>query len=164
MLIQRAGSGTIPPAGFTPPPWSSLADFWDAAPGTTSHVVTLGPTTVSLGHDDFEADDTDLEKSQHVDTHEFGWDNESPKREVHVDEFRIEWRPVTNGQFYRFYKSQPKGYVQFPASWVEDGDEIKVCGFLSVPFPFGIYIPSGSNFVRSRALEDGSSLANCDVI
>jgi len=119
MLIQRARTGTIPPPGFTPPPWESLSASWDSTPAPISSTVILGPTTLSIGHNDFEADDAVAD----VKDHEFGWDNEHPKREVHVNKFRIEWRPVTNGQFYDFYKSSKDGTVDFPASWVEvDGD------------------------------------------
>jgi formylglycine-generating enzyme required for sulfatase activity len=136
MLLQRAGTGTLPPPGFTPPPWASLASNWDASPQPVSSTVILGPATVSIGHDDFESDDGIPEKASHVRDHEFGWDNESPKREVHVEEFQIEWRPVTNGQFYEFYKQQQdKGQLQFPASWVELECEIKVTFWICASFP-----------------------------
>ncbi|KAJ7780841.1 DUF323 domain-containing protein [Mycena maculata] len=118
MLLQRAGSGTLPPPGFAPPPWESLAETWNSAPEPVSSSVTLGPTTVTLGHDDNEAEDEVPEIATDVAGHEFGWDNEHPKREVHVDEFRIEWRPVTNGQFFKYYIGQD-GAVPIPASWVE---------------------------------------------
>ncbi|KIM89427.1 hypothetical protein PILCRDRAFT_813358 [Piloderma croceum F 1598] len=119
MLLQRAGTGTIPPPDFTPPNWASLAEIWEAAPKQVSPTVILGPAVVSLGHDDIEADDIDLVKALEVDGHEFGWDNESPKRKAYVNEFSIEWRPITNGQFYDFYKSGGQEQVKFPASWVE---------------------------------------------
>ncbi|KAJ7149046.1 hypothetical protein C8R43DRAFT_1193699 [Mycena crocata] len=120
MLLQRAGSGTLPPPGFAPPPWASLAETWNSAPEPVSSTVTLGPATITLGHDDNEAEDDALGE---VAGHEFGWDNESPRRDVHVDEFRIEWRPVTNGQFFKFYVSQG---VEVPASWVEIDGEMHV--------------------------------------
>ena len=131
MLIQRAGSGTIPPPGFAVPPWASLAANWNSAPEPKDPTVILGPATVTLGHDDFEGDDNDPEKSTDVAGHEFGWDNEHPKTTVHVDQFRISWRPVTNGQFYDFYKRDGKGKVQLPASWVERDSEILVRLFTS---------------------------------
>lgn len=119
MLLQRAGTGTIPPSGFLPPAWDVLAKTWDAAPAPAAPTVTLGPATITLGHDDDEADDA----STDVDGHEFGWDNEHPRREVHVGQFKIEWRPVTNGEFYEFYHGAGKGKVQYPASWIEvDGE------------------------------------------
>ncbi|KAF9562588.1 DUF323 domain-containing protein [Agrocybe pediades] len=123
MLIQRAGTGTIPPPGFIAPSWTSLANAWNQAPKPASKTVTLGRATVTLGHDDKESDD---DITTDATTHEFGWDNEHPKREVHVKQFKIEWRPVTNGEFYRFYTCEGKDKVQLPASWVQDGDEIKV--------------------------------------
>lgn len=127
MLIQRAGCGTLPPAGFTTPAWESLATSWDATPPPQSRSVTLGPATVSIGHDDPEASDTDSAVASDVDGHEFGWDNEHPRREVHVDKFDISWRPVTNGEFYEFYSGEGKNKVQLPASWVEEKGETKVC-------------------------------------
>jgi formylglycine-generating enzyme required for sulfatase activity len=126
MLLQRAGTGTIPPPDFTPPEWKSLTEIWDAASKPICPTVTLGPAMVSIGHDDFETDDTDPVKSLEVDGHEFGWDNESPRRDAHVDEFRIEWRPITNGEFYRFFNSGGQEKVKFPASWVEYQGEICV--------------------------------------
>ena len=126
MLIQRAGSGTIPPPDFTPPPWESLAQTWNALPKPASPTVTLGPATVTLGHDDVESEDEDPSKKMDVKGHEFGWDNESPKREEEVKEFRISWRPVTNGEFYAFYTNDGKGEVTLPASWVEIDGEIQV--------------------------------------
>jgi formylglycine-generating enzyme required for sulfatase activity len=131
MLIQRSGSGTLPPPGFTPPPWSSLAAIWNSAPPPKSETVILGPGTVIIGHDDAEADDIDSATAFDVAGHEFGWDNEHPKREVHVDQFMIEWRPVTNRQFYEFSLGAGKGKVQLPASWLEKNGRIEVCLLLS---------------------------------
>jgi hypothetical protein len=45
-------------------------------------------------------------------------DNEHLKRKVHINEFCIEWRPVTNGQFFKYYV-QEDGGVAMPASWAE---------------------------------------------
>lgn len=134
MLLQRAGSGTLPPPGFTPPPWSSLATTWDSAPLPKMETVTLGPETVTIGHDDSEADDLASE----VAGHEFGWDNEHPKREVHVDKFRIDWRPVTNAQFHEFYVGAGKGKASFPSSWVEVNGEIQVCFVLVFFISLGV--------------------------
>ena len=126
MLLQRSGAGTLPPPGFAAPPWSSLATTWNSAPIPKSESVTLGPGTVSIGHDDLEADDFDSVATSNVAGHEFGWDNEHPKREVHVDKFRVDWRPVTIVQFHEFYVGAGKGKVQLPTSWVEVNGEMKV--------------------------------------
>ncbi|KAF8621300.1 hypothetical protein AX15_007898 [Amanita polypyramis BW_CC] len=120
MLLQRAGTGTLPPPGLSVPQWSVLTEGWDSLPLPKSDRVVLGPEVITLGHDDFESDD----ETGDVVTHEFGWDNEGPQRKVTVGKFAIEWRPITNGQFYEFYMQAGKGYVDFPASWVimEDGE------------------------------------------
>lgn len=122
MLIQRAGSGTIPPPNFTIPPWESLLASWNAAPEPYSPTIVIGANTVTLGIDDIETNDTI--EVQDVEGHVFGWDNESPSRQVPVDAFRISWRPVTNGEFFKFYTGIGKDTAVFPASWVkyEDGE------------------------------------------
>jgi len=92
MLLQRAGAGTLPPPGFAIPEWTSLASYWDSLPVPEESTATLGPAKVILGHDDLESED---EVASDVETHEFGWDNEHPRREIEVPKFRIEWRPVS---------------------------------------------------------------------
>ncbi|KAL0577746.1 hypothetical protein V5O48_004240 [Marasmius crinis-equi] len=120
MLIQRGGTGTLPPPGFTIPPWSSLQQQFDqVSPPSTSYAI-LGPADVVLGHDDSEGDDL---TSNVVHDHEYGWDNESPPRTVHVKGFRAEWRPVTNGEFEAFWR---KGGAPLPKSWVEEDGELRV--------------------------------------
>ena len=54
MLLQRAGTGTIPPLGFIHPEWNTLAKTWNAAASPESSSVTLGPATLTMGHDDDE--------------------------------------------------------------------------------------------------------------
>ncbi|KAF9268739.1 hypothetical protein L218DRAFT_970017 [Marasmius fiardii PR-910] len=120
MLIQRGGSGTLPPPGFTIPPWSALSQKYDQTPQPSTPHVTIGPAEVVLGHDDSEGDDF---TSRAVHDHEYGWDNESPRRSVHVNAFCTEWRPVTNGEFEAFWR---KGGISLPKSWVEENGTLKV--------------------------------------
>ncbi|KAH7876131.1 DUF323 domain-containing protein [Lentinula edodes] len=125
MLLQRAGSGTIPPHGFAIPEWNSLASSWKSIPPLVEDTVTLGPAVVELGHDDAEGEDELKDYKFNVEDREFGWDNEHPKRHIDVQEFRISWRPITNGQYYdTFKKNKDKFHV--PASWVEEDGEIRV--------------------------------------
>jgi formylglycine-generating enzyme required for sulfatase activity len=138
MLIQRAGTGTLPPPGFTPPPFALLASLWTDSslfpPPSTPHAI-LGPTTVSLGHDDPESRDHDSATTDVVDAaHEFGWDNESPKRDVRVERVKVDWRPVTNGEFGTFFWE--RGEVDMPASWVEVEGDVMVSVFVFVFFFF----------------------------
>jgi len=121
MLLQRTGAGTNAPSvgGFATPCWESLAEAWDASPDPSSTTVTLGPTTVELGHDDFETDDASLD----VRGHEFGWDHEHPRRKVEVGTYRIEWQPVTNGQFYEYWKAA-EGRVSMPKSWINQNGHV----------------------------------------
>ena len=138
MLLQRAGTGTIPPPEFTTPPWKSLKSTWDELPPLRSPTVTLGPASISLGHDDKEHQDEDESVRGELQGHEFGWDNEHPQRKVEVNRFEISWRPVTNGEFHKFYTSGGSEKVDFPASWVQDGGVIKVrisLGLLLLNYP-----------------------------
>jgi L-histidine Nalpha-methyltransferase / hercynylcysteine S-oxide synthase len=125
MLIQRAGTGTLPPPGFSVPAWAHLSAQWDTIPSPTTPTVTLGGCTLIMGHDDRESDDL-LPANEHaVLGHTFGWDNESPQRAVEVAPFRAEWRPITNEEFLVFMRKM-EGKVPMPPSWVEENDEIKV--------------------------------------
>lgn len=137
MLLRRAGQGTLPPPGFTAPPWATLSSAWDSAPLPESSTVTLGPETLVLGHDDSESNDDALVTPDH----EFGWDNEHGKREVQVDQFKVDWRPISNGDFYNFYKGKGHGKVKFPEGWVEIDGKVHVsaaCRFSRVDNVDGI--------------------------
>ena len=123
MLLQRAGTGTIPPPGFAVPPWDSLKASWDLIPPPRAATITLGPATITLGHDDSEIGD---ENDSTIENHEFGWDNEHPRRTVDVGKFTISWRPVTNGELYSFYITEGKDKIELPASWIKEGDQILV--------------------------------------
>jgi len=123
MLIQRVGTGTLPPQGFTAPPWTLLAQQWATTPPPTTLTVALGPAEVVLGHDDSEADDVGGTGAGDVAGHEFGWDNESPARRVRVGGCKAEWRPVSNGEFLAFLERK---IVGVPKSWVQEDGEFKV--------------------------------------
>ena len=143
MLIQRAGTGTLPPPSFSSPPFDLLSRDWDIEyasfyASSIGPVVKLGPQTVTLGHNDLESDDLKVPLDIQ---HAFGWDNENPQREVHVAEFKISWRPVTNGEFFAHWSNpdlnQGKNKVAMPASWVQLGGKLFV-RTLYGPVEFGV--------------------------
>ena len=144
MLIQRAGTGTLPPPGFTVPPWEDLTRQWSMIPPPSTKTVIVGPATLVLGHHDSEADDQSPLYFDDVQGHTFGWDNESPERHVHVDAFKAEWRPISNLEFHQFWLGEGKRLgAQIPKSWVIEDDVVKV--FLSFFFNIGrltCYIPN----------------------
>ena len=92
--------------------------------------VDPGSGTVEVPGGSFEMGDPDLE---------FAYDNERPRHEVHVDTFRIDRTPVTNGAFREFVADggyarpelwDPAGWawreseqVQRPLFWSADGHE-----------------------------------------
>ena len=57
MLIQRAGTGTLPPPGFPVPLFHKLVKQWESVPAPTEPTVSLGPAEMTLGWDDQESDD-----------------------------------------------------------------------------------------------------------
>ena len=128
MLIQRAGTGMIPPPGFTPPPFAALAKQWAAYTPPATPTVTLGPTQLVLGHDDPESDDLLPELAGNVFGRAYGWDNESPARTVAVGAFRVEWRPVTNGEYEAWWRAEGARRPP-PPSWVVHGSEARVRTF-----------------------------------
>ena len=132
MLIQRAGTGTLPPPLFARPSFNLLSRDWDTEYASfyespTGLLVKLGPQSTILGHNDLESDDCTVSLDKE---HAFGWDNEHPQREVHVAEFKISWRPVTNGEFFTYWTdfdlNQGKNKVAMPASWVQSNGKILV--------------------------------------
>lgn len=119
--LQFDGAATISPPGFVPPVWDILIKTWNSIPELPSSSVVLGPATITLSHNDTDdGDDTN--------NHSCGWDSAHPKRQVAVVQFRIDWRPVTNGEFYLFYVEEGKNKTHFPASWVEIQNGFQVRG------------------------------------
>jgi len=138
MLIQKAdsdSSGTLPPPGIHAPMWDELVKQWDIIPTPVHSNVELGPEVLSVGRDDREPDDYVADESADVKSHDFGWDNENPCRQVEVGRFRVDFRPITVEEFYEFWVGGVGESVSnsLPANWVEDAGEIKVCGVRSSP-------------------------------
>lgn len=127
MLIQRAGSsdGTRPPPGVRRPDWAALTRQWSARLVSEAGVekqLTLGPTEIWLGHDDFEAQDF---TNPNVDGHEFGWDNEHPRRRVVVERFKVDRLPITNREYLSFWRGEGGGRPA-PCNWTVEDGEVKV--------------------------------------
>jgi hypothetical protein len=109
------------------PQWDVLRAEWAnlaasaLANGANLATINVPATTVTLGHDDAEADDTADVDADASATHEFGWDNEHPRHSVAVAPFRAEALPVTNGEYLSFLVSERN--TTTPASWTEvDGE------------------------------------------
>ncbi|KAK1216695.1 hypothetical protein PQX77_020669 [Marasmius sp. AFHP31] len=71
------------------PDWNLLSEHWDHLPLPDELTVKFGPASRSRSQQP-EADDKFPEKAMDVANVEYGWDNEHPKQEVQVGEFRIE--------------------------------------------------------------------------
>ena len=124
MLIQRAGTGTLPPPGFQSPNWDALVEQWSMNPAPSTSAALVGPANLTMGHDDSEADDKLAFDPVEIADHTFGWDNESPARIVHVKQFKADWRPITNLEYENFCLST--GRQDLPKSWTQEEGKNKV--------------------------------------
>src|SRR6266576_679620 len=124
MLIQRAGTGMLPPPGFSTPPWELLGHNWANLHTPPEPAVILGPELIMLGHDDCEDQDLMDEHKFAVHGRTFGWDNESPARVIAVGRFKADWRPVTNREFELFWRKRDD--ISLPKSWCLENGELKV--------------------------------------
>lgn len=165
MLVQKAdsdGSGAMPPPGIHAPVWDELVKQWNMIPVPVRSSVELGPEILSVGRDDHEPDDYIAEEVTDVKLHNFGWDNESPCRQVGVGKFRVDFRPITVEEFYRFWTGGTNARVSniLPASWVEDGGEVKVCVVRLFRLTDGMTGRVGPHSLRPRADENRRELAD----
>ena len=169
MLVQKAdsdGSGTAPPPGIHAPVWDELVKQWDAIPVPAHSSTELGPEIISVGRDDHEPDDYVAKEFIDVELHSFGWDNENPRRQVEVGKFRVDFRPITVGEFYEFWMSGTNEGVSsiLPASWIEDGGEVKVCVVRLFRLTDGMTGRAGSHSLRPGTDENRRELADDWVI
>lgn len=115
MLLQSPL--TRPPTAT--PDWEVVASHYPTAANT---VLTIPATTVTLGHNDLESED-----SKPLGTHEFGWDNEHPEHSTPVASFKIDSTPITNGAYLAFIQSvgalPALNESSAPASWVKHDGE-----------------------------------------
>ncbi|CAJ0625953.1 12399_t:CDS:2 [Entrophospora sp. SA101] len=105
MLIQS--SSTLQPKGVVIPKWKEAS-----TPAPEPKLTTVPRQTITLGHDNDEYKDDE----QYDLCKEFGWYNESPRREVSIESFKIHSRPVTNGEYLEFMRATVN--KEYPASWV----------------------------------------------
>ncbi|OCK78313.1 hypothetical protein K432DRAFT_383967 [Lepidopterella palustris CBS 459.81] len=106
MLVQS--EKICPPPGVILPDFEALARQ-SAANAAPNQWFTIPEADVTLGLDDPE---TNSGPDRY-----FGWDNEKPKRKVHVGKFFAKARPITNGEFAEYLEKT--GNKNLPASWCE---------------------------------------------
>ncbi|KAF7726635.1 hypothetical protein EC973_008599 [Apophysomyces ossiformis] len=128
MLMQSPN--VRPPQDVSPPAWKMAVNdggkdskvygklvkahdrCLDASP-----TFTVSAGTVKLGHDD------DEDRDDCGDQVQFGWDNERPARQAHVGSFKIQQRPVTNGEYFAYLQASDKINSSFPSSWARIDSE-----------------------------------------
>ncbi|KAI0542983.1 DUF323 domain protein [Xylaria digitata] len=107
LYIMLQSDKTLPPPNVVAPDFRALAR--DAKLSRVENKwFDIPEQSVTLGLDDPE-DDLDWEGH-------FGWDNEKPRRHVHVHGFQAKGRPITNKEYAHYLYETKKG--KFPASWI----------------------------------------------
>jgi uncharacterized SAM-dependent methyltransferase/formylglycine-generating enzyme required for sulfatase activity len=118
MLVQSPN--LLPPKGVATPSWKLLLRKNDRLPSITplsdAPFIKVPGGTVTLGHNDSEANDLLMNANK---TLQFGWDNESPERQVEISTFEIQTRPITNGEYYAFLVKTNQ-LDRIPASWKKE--------------------------------------------
>lgn len=107
MLVQS--EKTLPPAGTIVPDFERMREQHSGR----SHCnkwFTIPESDITIGIDDPEGDEGP--------DRYFGWDNEKPRRAVHVHSFVAQARPITNGEYAQYLRST--GNNKVPASWSEE--------------------------------------------
>lgn len=91
MLIQS--DKVLPPPGTKVPDFAAFAAQSEVA-AVENEWFTIPESSIDIGLDDPEDDFTTKRY--------FGWDNERPRRSVHVKAFRAKARPITNGEYANY--------------------------------------------------------------
>jgi len=106
LYMMMQSPQVLPPAGIPVPQWQPSPKT-----ATPSKMVAIPGGTITLGHNDDESLDAVNDTSA-----PYGWDNERPERTVTLSPFRIQQRPVTNGEYLNFMvRTLSKDY---PESWI----------------------------------------------
>ena len=104
MLLQS--ERVLPPPGQDLPDFKALADE-ARANRVENNWHRVPARIVRIGLEDAE---NDLGPDRY-----FGWDNERPSRNVAVQEYEAQGRPISNGEYARFLEATDS--KSFPASW-----------------------------------------------
>ncbi|KAI1351363.1 DUF323 domain protein [Xylaria sp. FL0043] len=112
LYIMVQSDKTLPPPDVPAPDFQALAR--DAKLSRVENKwFDIPEQTVTLGLDDPE---DDLDSDSH-----FGWDNEKPRRQVHVHSFQAKGRPITNEEYAQYLYETRNG--KCPASWATQAVE-----------------------------------------
>lgn len=158
MLMQSPN--LLPPKGVALPSWKLMK------PSSVTNVSLLSgaPTlkipasSITLGHNDHESSDLSNLNPNEGSSQELGWDNESPERQVDVDAFEIQTRPVTNGEYYGYLQETQQGNT-IPASWImKDGEIFVRTVFGPCPLAYAQNWPAQTSYNEAKAYADYKGL------
>ncbi|GAA5902514.1 hypothetical protein JCM6882_002772 [Rhodosporidiobolus microsporus] len=129
ICLQASTSLNLPP-GTSIPDFPSLARFTARAlsalsPSERNPVLSFPAQSITVGHDDLDQDDESMPFDP---KHEFGWDCEHPRREVRVGAYKIDAKPITNGEYFDWLAGKGEGEKEklMPSSWAVEGGRVGV--------------------------------------
>jgi formylglycine-generating enzyme required for sulfatase activity len=126
MLLQSPF--TRAPTVVAIPQWDDLARRWDEeGVNSPNKVLEITGRVIGIGHDDLEAKDKEFPTEKGWETHEFGWDNEHPLREVKVKSFKVDSLPISNMDYLTYLQETkiPLTTDSIPSSWIAvDGEDV----------------------------------------
>jgi formylglycine-generating enzyme required for sulfatase activity len=118
MLVQN--EKILPPPGTIAPDFEALSKLSERL-SVDNQWFTIPESNVHTG---LEATDGEAGPGRY-----FGWDNEKPRRSLHVKSFRTRARPITNGEYAQFLAET--GKMVIPASWFEMASSEQKNGFMA---------------------------------
>lgn len=137
MLIQSPS--TLPPTSNAIPQWDVLARQW-AQGADDNKILTIPSGSITMGHDDLEVEDGQLQDPKEWEGHQFGWDNEHPLVRANVAGFKVDALPISNADYLAFARETGLPFAKqqgnngsgggglsdevketAPASWIWDG-------------------------------------------
>lgn len=139
MLIQS--DVTLPPKGINPVVLRSTADRLDPAVW-----IDVPQVTIDVGMDDVEGQNDGIF---------FGWDNEKSRRQMTVESFSIQNRPVSNGEYAHYLRRTTEEGKKWrhPKGWTPDMRVRTVFG--SIP------LAQAANWPVVASYDELERYANC---
>lgn len=153
MLIQSPN--ILPPKGVAAPSWKITAKPTRLSPLNPAPTIKILDGSVMLGHNDDESSDMLVDrKIRKGASSQFGWDNETPQRQIKFENFEIQTRPVTNGEYYQYLQETQQNEV-IPAAWIVKDGKIHIrTVFGPCPLAEALNWPVQTSYKQAKAYAD----------
>lgn len=124
-MCAQITPGKLNPAPcFSKPDFAALSGSWDKQVADEQRsdrklIKSYSSSSIAIGHDDFDHLDRE---TAYDPKHAFGWDNESPKRQVEVPAFSVSMLPISNKEYHEFWTASGMPASLVPGSWLQEDD------------------------------------------